>query len=108
MKLLFAGLFLFSLLSSSAISFVELCHMDSPDHVQTSAELSPVLASSDSAQSQSGQDHNHCEVHCTHQAFSLSSGSFLIEQLFLEKNYPGYIFSFNQTYLEGPFRPPLV
>lgn len=107
-KMLVAGLILLSLLSSTAFSFVEICQIDNPKATQSNSEFNPSFDVMDIQHNHCEDSRSHCEAHCIHHVFSLSSDIFLIEVSFSEKIYPGYIFSFNQTYLESPFRPPLA
>lgn len=111
---LFVSLFLIlSLLASTAFSTVDLC--DSVKNTQQKQFLSAPesdLAEIDTHQSHSHDDnkssHEHCDLHCTHHNVLISVHFPLVYSLENSLKNSIYVFSFSQTFLESPFRPPLV
>lgn len=126
MKVLSIVLILISSLSSTAFSSVDICHNQHVNHqqavsachthedegsiVQAHVNDSDVAGHFDenSESAESDANHKHCETHCSHYSISLISNNLSVLQFELVQEFHSYKFTFQQTYLEGPFRPPLV
>jgi len=126
MKMLSLVLILISSLSSTAYTSIDLCHnlhanlqteelachthKDQESTIQGDLDNSDlVLNINESDESnETGDNHKHCETHCSHHSPSLISENITVVQFDLVQEFNSYKFTILQTYLEGPFRPPLA
>ena len=109
MKIVGIFLTLLMAINSMASAHIDLCHISTASCSQASVDECPE-ASSDDGQSQRSKDssHGHCKVHCSHQVVYFNSLAEVVFSTIESIVINPYSFSFDQAYLEGPFRPPLV
>lgn len=109
---LFVGLFLFlSLIASSAFAFADAC--DSVKNSQQVSSLDQTTAAEVTLHQPHSHDnsessHEHCDLHCTHNNIFVTNQLQRVVVLNECLKNSTYIFSYSQTFLESPFRPPLV
>jgi hypothetical protein len=103
MKIALLFLLIFSFLGAGHLSIGQAC-----------GDLKACVFSSDAQphpqQSESpdhSADHCHCFTHCNHNAVALITFSIEVAGFVSEGNFASYLFSYNSTYKEAPFRPPV-
>ena len=109
MKIVGMFLTLLMAINSMAFAHMDLCHISTVSCSQTSVDECPGT-SSDHGQSQRKNhvSHGHCKVHCSQRVVYFNSIAVVVFLTSVSEVITRYLFSFDEVFLVGPFRPPIV
>ena len=107
------GIFIIILMAFNAVAsaHVDICRTSTDSckySIKDCDETSPEQSTKQNSSYSEDTQHNHCNSQCFHQCVYFQSHSDLMFGFVETSGVQPYSFSFTQTFLEGPFRPPLV